>query len=441
MRIRRCCSLLMLAGGLGGNPLSAQDTNLVSAVSASRSFVIQSHSRERNIELGIWAEEVQGRITSFMGRPVPLGRGQPVYIQLQEDPTKEPLAIPRQHIKNSYLTQQLLIVNFDEADQEDMLEALCQLLLSRYAMAAQPPSIRTERPAQVPSWFAVGIAQNMYPVLRERNRRLCVRWLKENRLEEIPDLMNQQFLPRGRMRVKVMCGLLVSWLQEAEQQDLVSAMPSAWARGETVDATWLSKHLLNDPVLDEKLLAKQWRLWITRVRQAQSEFGGDIYGAVDQLKARLNLQPKLLGVGYPVDGPDTISLRALPDSYESPWFGPLISKLSIRVMMPGLRQAQDFQEIVTKYQAYFQTMASLPALHAKGKTSQIQSVIRASEKQLNEANLALAEYDEKISKWRAYMDVVERKGKPNQAKPTRTAFQAFVDQAEAKRKANPPPTP
>jgi hypothetical protein len=428
--LRGAILLTSLSGFL---PAKGQATNtLVSAVSSSRAFVVQSHSPERNIELGIWAEEVMYLLTDYMGKPIPLSRGQPVYLQLREDPKKEATVISRQQVKSRYLTQTLQVTNIDQADQEDMLEGLCQLLLSRYAMASQPPSIRSKRPAQVPAWFAVGIAQNLYPILRERNHRLCMRWQEENRLHGIPRIMEQRYLPRGRLRVKVMCGMFMDWLHEESRAGLISQMTLVWASGETVDASWLIKHQLKEPHADEKTLAKQWRLWLARARQAHAAFGGGIYDAVDQLKERLNLQPKTYGIPYPVDGPDTISFRTLPDHYEEIWFSPLVSKVAMRVALSGLGQPPAFQEIIKKYQAYLQTLQTLPAYPAKGRLSRVQGAVRKADDQLNEANLALAKYEEQVTKWRAYVDLAADTVTPTAR--TRTAFQLFVDQAEAKRK-------
>ncbi len=199
-----------------------------------------------------------------------------------------------------------------------------------------------------------------------------------------------------------------------------------------MDASWLIKHQLKEPHADEKTLAKQWRLWLARARQAHAAFGGGIYDAVDQLKERLNLQPKTYGIPYPVDGPDTISFRTLPDHYEEIWFSPLVSKVAMRVALSGLGQPPAFQEIIKKYQAYLQILQTLPAYPAKGRLSRVQGAVRKADDQLNEANLALAKYEEQVTKWRAYVDLAADTVTPTAR--TRTAFQLFVDQAETKRK-------
>jgi hypothetical protein len=408
---------LFVIAGIGFNDhtawAAAESTDdeappVTSIVSSTRHFAVRGTDPGQNLRLGIWADEVAEEMGEFIGQDVPFSDRRPVYIFAKVDPDiAEGLIAQRQAYSDGLLTQELRITNFHLLDQEDLLEALSALLLNRYAVQRQSVPARKKKLAEVPAWFSVGVAQQLFPALRERNRLVCVKQWQENRLKPVPEVLSMRFAVDGRTTLKCSCGMFLAWLHALSGADRTfDEMFTAWSTHQSVDQQWLVNHMPG--LVSGKNVAKQWNLWIARASELRSEWAGDIYAVVDQLKSKLNVRPKLMNVGYPDDGMDSVSPRELLDLYDQAWFVSVIRKSSYAVNFQGMGQPEELREIIAQYQEFLETLKSLNAYHQKRSTNGLRRARSRAERQLDEANLALAKYENKLKNWKLYVDLADK---------------------------------
>ena len=410
--------------------LEKQKPEVTSIVSSSRHFVVRGMDPEVNLRLSIWCDEVARELTELLGAEVPFLDQRPVYLLLRDDDALDEAVVNRRSkFASGLLTQELRITNFNVADQEDMLENLVALLVERYVIARQDNNELNRAIPLVPAWFSVGVAPVLYSALRDRNRKVCVRQWMEKRLRPVVDVLAMQTSASGRSTLKCTCNLFYGWMQSLSVTVPVnSQFFNAWAGGEVIDLPWIMDHMPG--LVSEKNIAKEWNLWAANRKEIRSEWSGGAYETIAVLKRKLNVRPKLMNAGYPLDGPDIVTPRQLLDLYDQPWFSFVVGKSSFDIAFQGLGQSSDMRDIIQQYQTFFETLKSLSVLHAKNKrTTTFRRARSKAERQLNEANLALAVYENRMQKVKQYVDAVENSAK---ARRSRTPKQMFVDDAVLK---------
>ena len=115
-------------------------------ISVSHRFIAGGMASPENVSLAASAEETAGKIEEFVGLGIPFAKGESLQMFARWSTNEANGRVIRaQGWVDRALSQKLIIVNPDRADQEDVLEGLCWLLLNRYVISRQTYEQKTTR--------------------------------------------------------------------------------------------------------------------------------------------------------------------------------------------------------------------------------------------------------------------------------------------------------
>lgn len=373
-----------------------------SHLSASRRFAVRGLPAAPAAELARWCDDVAGRVATRLGAEAPFAPGEWIEIFCDEEaPADRGRVVKGQGYVDGRLQQRLSVINVASADQEDMLEGLVWLLVNRYVIQEQTSAERAARLGATPDWLAVGVAQGLYPELRQRNTRLVVaRWL-DGATVDLPGLLDHEFLPPGRWIEKAQAGLTVDWMSElAASRQGYAALWRHLAAAPRPDLAWLARDWLGFPSLRE--LNKSWDLWLAR-QQLVVTASAEGLARLARLRKLLEVRPEdyaVAGVGVP---PGLTPARMIEQRAE-PWMPVLAGRVNLSVQSVGLGQGADLQEVTRAYGQFFDALERAGRkgrglLGARTDASRLQKL-------LNEADERLVRLERAWSERSRYLDDV-----------------------------------
>lgn len=367
-RIRRLAALaaLVCLGGLGTRavtpvPPSSLPTNRpadrATVFSTTHRYAVSGCPAAQALPIATWAEDVESRLGRFLGigfvSPEPL----PVQIRLVEDPAAPRGRVLRmQRFDAGMLDQRLEMVNPRLADQEDLLEGLCSLLLSRAMVARLPDLTRTNQPPRVPDWLAVGAAQNLYPEARARNHATTIAVWRKGGGHALGDVLTWEYMPAGRWDDKAEAGLFLEYLLPPSlASKRMTAILACIEAGDAVTADFLARHILfcGSAAQAEKLRD----LWLAQQQDVQTGFGGISQERVAELVRMLVIRPADYGIAESAKIPLIADLRDLVPRRSEAWVRDLAARMSMKMKSLALGQAQEFQRVVAAYVSFLDALA------------------------------------------------------------------------------------
>lgn len=317
--------------------------------SNTRQFAVSGCPAGQGLQIALWADDVQARLERFLGLPIAPPAPLPLVIRVVEDASSERGRVVRyQSIESGMVDQRVEMINPAKADQEDLLEGVCSLLLSRtaYVRAGAPP---TGLP-RIPDWFAVGAAQNLFPEARARNRAAVVAAWRAKGPRSLGEILAWDRLPDGRWEEKPESALFVEWLlQPAKAPPHAGTLLAAWASGRSVSPSFIASNVLQ--AADVAEIERSRDLWLAQQQQVQSEPGAVSVDRVAELVHMLEIHP----ADYAVTGSDKIpvvtDLRDMIQKRAEPWVRTLASHVSTKARLLAIGQPPDFQRVVEGYVA------------------------------------------------------------------------------------------
>ncbi|OQA26681.1 MAG: hypothetical protein BWY59_01296 [Verrucomicrobia bacterium ADurb.Bin345] len=326
------------------------------AVSALRRFVVSGMASADNIALSVSADDASQRLEAVLGVSVPFSRYELIRI-VTEDDAASPRArvIKGQAWVDRQLVQRLIVFNPGKADQEDLLEGLCWLMLNRLVIARQDISQRTNHLGAVPDWLGIGIAQNLYPALRARNGGVISRRWMAGETVSFPEVLEMEYLPDGRWGEKAAAGLAVGWLlSQPQAAKAFECLFSLLAKGEPLAMPAIVECLGGDftPVRIEK----EWELWIAQQTQVIRQWGGVTPARVQELQAMSVIRPMDLGFPATENIPAELTLDQLVERRRELWMRPLAALLSLRVRGLGIGESEEFRRVLEAYGRFFDAL-------------------------------------------------------------------------------------
>jgi hypothetical protein len=331
------------------------------AVSSTRRFAVSGMTSGENVLLAAAAEEVAEKIESLVSRPLPFARGLPLRLMAgYTESNRVGRVVRAQGWADRALGQRLLITNPDRVAQEDLLEALAWLLLNRYVIVRQAVSERERAPGEVPEWFSVGVAQNLYVSLRDRNARVAVRRWQRGTSPSLEDLMDRSYLPEGRWSEKAYCGLAVDWIASVPRAvELFDALFRRWSAGESVTPAWLSAAMLG--ATNVAALEIQWDLRVARYGQPRRIVGRSAGESMALLEAVRALNYEALGLVVAPEMLAVTDLRQLVPLRQEPWLQAAAPALALKVRSLAWGGSDDFAAVVEAYARFFDALTERPA--------------------------------------------------------------------------------
>lgn len=347
------------------------------AISATHRFVVGGMSSPANVSLAASAEEAAGKIEELIGLKIPFAKGE--FLQmLARGSTNEPNGgvVRAQGWVDRTLSQKLIIVNSERADQEDILEGLCWLLLNRYVVSRQTFEQKTSQLGAVPDWLSTGVAQNLYLALRTRNNQVAIRrWLRNHGLP-FSEILDLEYLPAGRWSEKAFCGLAVDWIaSHPDPAAVFGSFFSSLARGDRITTNLMSEWLVGQDSGRE--LEKNWDLWIASQTRVKQYWGGVSAERLESLKHLLAAPPDEMGIPAGKGVPSSVTMKTLVKYRDAPWMPLYATRLSLHIRGLGIGEAKEFRDVLDLYATY------LGALARPRKGPGLLSWFRASPAKLN----------------------------------------------------------
>lgn len=360
-------------------------------------FGVRGGSYARNVQLATWAGDIASRLEAELNVRIPFKPQQPLWIILNQDADTQPRVLETEAMKGDQLIQRVIVHNIDQADQEDLLEAITSLLCNRLAMwkawnRGEPNPLR-----KVPDWFTTGLAQHMLSDLLARNRRVYLgMWQRDKEIRPLDLLDKGGVFPGGRLHAKTCSALLYGWLKDhPDFAGVTRDMFKAWSTQQSVDTQWLIRRLGG---IDSRIdLEMEWDLYVASNTKKINLWNRSFEKQVTKLKELMRFYPQELGIDFhvkrPVEWPDMISMPRTDD------FHAIIGQLQARLALLSLGQSFGFQEVVAEFDAFFQGLSRADTATG-GRPSAAQQARLAN--QLARAQGSLNRFEQRVKAAKSY---------------------------------------
>lgn len=326
--------------------------------SASHRYAISGCPAARGLEIGAWAEDVEQRLARFLGTPIPAGDPMPIVIRLVEDAESARGRVVRsQELDTGMLSQRLDLINPATADQEDLLEGLCWLLINRAVVSRQPAAARGRDTSRAPDWLAVGAAQNLFPESRQRNEKTVIELWKKNRAHRLEEILGWAFLPAGRWDEKAEAGVFVQFmLHPSVAATRTAALLARIESGEPLTAEFVAQRVLNAPSVADVEKARD--IWIAQqtddIASSSLEFSVD---RVAELVRLLDMRPTDYGLPESDRMPPLVDLKDLIRHKGESWAPKLAERVGMKAKLLAVGQPPEFQRVVASYVGFLDAVA------------------------------------------------------------------------------------
>jgi hypothetical protein len=311
--------------------------------SASDTFRAIEFPSADGLKVLTWADDVLRRMEAQLDHPLPAFSGQPVQIVARTGTQGPARVVKAQGWVDGYLVQKLILSDPSTIDQEDMLSGLCWLLLNRYAIAHQSVAQRKDALAVTPDWFSVGLAQSLFPSLRERQFDVVLE--RRGRGEEmtIEQILAKQYLPAGRWSEKDECGVLVDWLMDTDgSRPVIGDLSRVWAAGQKVTARWVARRLGFKALGAAELAWSEWVAGHEPFTRTMGVVEPERVAALRRILADACGDRALAG---------WIPLRG------DPRLGRRLERVETELESVALGAPTDFREVIERYQVFFRELA------------------------------------------------------------------------------------
>ena len=354
------------------NPPATAAKSWPSITSHQRNFIVTDMPKRDAFEIAVWAESVRERLSEWAGAPIPGERSYPIVISAllrTNEPTGRVLKA-QDVTEDGFLRQEITMINPAAMDQEDVLEAVCWLLLNRWIQRHQPADERIKNPGAYPDWFAVGVAQNLYPELRERNHREVREREASGERVSAASVFEQVYLPPGRWPEKARAGLVTAWLAEAlTPTELLGKTSAHIAAGGKLDAQLFARLLF---LSDERSVNMGWDVWMARMdkRLIPGVMSFDISGVTRVLE----LRPEQFGVVMPSPLPGgrlTVDQLIADRAYE--WVHHYSRAAAWRLRQEAVGKSPDLVAAINRFVEFFDALAE-PGTPGQTKKQKAKSV-------------------------------------------------------------------
>jgi hypothetical protein len=325
--------------------------------STTHRYAISGCPAFQGVQIGTWAEDVESRLVKFLGVSIPPGEPLPIAIRVGDDPAVgRGRVIRSQGYDSGLLDQRLDMINPRTADQEDLLEGLCSLLLSRAMVAHLPQAARKGEPPRAPDWIAVGAAQNLFAEGRQRNTRTVMTAWKNGGGSAIEKITGWEFMPDGRWDDKADAGLFMEFLMPPSVAPKRSAaLLARIENGDAITAELLARQILFCGTVANA--EKMRDIWLAQKQDIQTDFGGISPDRVAALVRMLEIRPSDYGIPDSAKIPLLADMKDLARRHDEKWVQDLAARMSMKMQTLALGQSTDFQRVIAAYVGYLDALS------------------------------------------------------------------------------------
>jgi hypothetical protein len=254
--------------------------------------------------MAAFADKIYEAVTEQLGSPVPRFAGNSILLTLRVRDEERPRIERLQRYESRALYQEILIINPGQADQEHLLEALTWCLLNRYAMTRQALIRREVEPVECPEWLSMGLAQTLFPLSKNRNRRLLTRSFSRQPLHSVEEILAWTRLPDHRPVTHAQCELQFQWLVY-ENADFLFVCLERLSAERGLGANWVKEQC---GLWSDRQFMMRRDVWVAK--EVLPHVALRAYQAEDirKLQSLLNLELPLFDLFYEYSAQETRSL-------------------------------------------------------------------------------------------------------------------------------------
>ncbi len=410
-------------------PISALPTNRPSEraviFSTTHRYAVSGCPAGQGLQIANWAEDVEARLSRFLGLTIPSGNPLPLQIRLGDDPALGRGRIIRsQGLDAGMLNQKLDMINPRRVDQEDLLEGLCSLLLTRAMVAHLPSTIHMTEPPRAPDWLAVGAAQNLFPEARQRNMRSVMEAWKKGGGHSIREMTGWEFMPEGRWDDKFEAGIFVQYLMPPSVAARRTAVLLARIEsGDAITTDFLAQRIFYSGTIAAAEKARD--LWLAQQQDVQTGLGGISPDRVAALVQMLEIRPVDYGFSESADVPLLADMKDLIRRRREKWVLKLAPRVSMKMQALAIGQAPEFQRVVAGYVGFLDALARGDrGFFGTPSDSSLQKVLSQADAQFIKFQAAQKQRDNFLERTeekqtgspdasvRRYLDGIEKKSGP-----------------------------
>ena len=319
------------------------------AVSRTQRFVFRDFDRGDGTMLAAWVEEVATAVESRVGRVLPFRRFEMVRVSAAQGVDGADGSVyAGQGFADSLLQQRVVLTNPERLSESAFREAMVQMLLERYVLAASPSKRDSAAALRVPDWLAVGMAHTTDTERRKSDAEFVVEQWRAGESRTVEECLRLVRLPAGASDENAFCSLLVAWLS----RDLRG--PLRWydvllriADGDAVDLEWIADTVLHaDGTLE---VEKQWDLWLARQTLVHRKLGVVDPERIDRVRDLLDIQLTDYGFSASPGAPDRLTVYDLVDRRDEAWAQRVAYLLSGKLQAVSIGQAPEFVAVTDAF--------------------------------------------------------------------------------------------
>lgn len=319
-------------------------------ISGNQHFYVTGTNRAELLEIAIWSEAVADRVSGLMNQPYPQAAGETLMrIELIYTNGLPPRVAMEQYDSDAGFRQVLRLQNVTRNEQSSALQALCCLILNRYARAARRNTASVLPPeAAVPYWMVDGMARHGLPAWRASGREAVLQaW---NSGESFPIEM----ILRGAWDEPLKSaagGEWFEWLQDRPDGALLfqSALARTGAGGE-LTGEWFMEQCPGGGTLRDWNQA--WSLHLATLASTILAPGALLPEDVARLRESLIIRPEMISVAAQEDVPYAYQLGDMIEGRAAFWMPALVDAVGARIQEASVGRAPALQETARKYLAY-----------------------------------------------------------------------------------------
>ena len=389
--------LLVLSGWQSTCVGAGKADRPASISSASRKFTVLGPDPAQNLHFATWLDRNLNRLEKVVGGTIPFTRG--TGLRLVLDPAVQSSGAGEVKVEKSFrvrnrpFNQELVVSYRGLLDQEDVQEGLTDLLLHRL-LSTQ----KRARPSAVPAWLSVGVAQNLFPDTRIRNRQALLKQWRQGQRISLIDLVMLDALREGRWLEKAAAGEFVNFLKDRLGSSLWRDLISLMNREEGLRSQQLFQLM---GIRDERELEKEWDLWVAKLARIKTKASVLDPAALSEFKEFI-----ILHAPRPKEGQNWAT-QMKPDSLIEkafePWMPGAALKKSLQ-LQKSITSAPEAMRPVLK--AYIEFYKKLAYRRVTDDKSRRKNEIRKLKAHLNMAEGLFQELEQKQEQREQYLEVL-----------------------------------
>jgi len=366
--------------------------------SHQRHFIVTDFPRGDALPIAVWAESARQRFVDWAMVDIPGEQGFPMVMTAERRPGEPQGRVLKAqgYSASGQRQQEITMINPAAMDQEDVLEAMSWLYINQWIHIRQPSAERFKNPGKFPDWLAVGVAQNLYPELKERNFRE-VRALEANGgYQPATATFNDIYLPPGRWPEKARAGLVVAWLAERlTPAELLARLAELAAQDKSLDAAAIV-HVTG--LSDARTLNMEWDIWMSR--QEHKMIPGVLSLDVTDVLRILELRPEDVGLVYPEPLPnDRLSSEILIRNLDKTWAQEASRSFAWKLRQEAVGKSPELLAGINRFVDFFDSIAlsRKSAGELEKQWAEAQEKWNTFLKQQEEQSALLDEYTERAA--------------------------------------------